>query len=825
MSGDNFFNVFLEESRENLQQMEEALLDLEKTPGDSELINTIFRCIHTVKGGAGLMGLEQMSSLAHQLENVLDNTRQSGGSIPQELLNLCFSGMDLLKQILESEDSSGREFQEQVNKILEALESQGKSTAPGSSTDSISIGELLLGFHEKLLEQAATTDRLLYRVHVTLSPGCLLKSVRAYMSLKAAGELGEIIETKPSAEELEEESFEQEYVFLIAGSTNAEELQKAVEGISEIEKVEVSEVNLEEAAAMFKKEEKTGQEDTKVTATPTAHGTRYYRIELKFRNDIFKEGLDPLMFLVELTENGRLLESYVNISGLPALENLDLSSFYLSWTVFLETTLSQTEVEDLFMFVRNDNHIVVEDISGELDFWFNDDKKTGELLVERGLVSPGDLDKVLQKQRRIGELLEEEGIISGPQVEKIVQAQQNQREQEKTDTIRVDTHKLEEILNGVAELLIAQSRIKEISFRLAEGSRSLVAEIDNAFQETDKIIRRLQEDVMNASMVPVGNTFVRFQRMVRDMAGDRGKEVELLINGRETELDKKVIEQIADPLKHILRNALDHGLETPAERKAKGKPPAGKISLNAFHQEGNIVIEIADDGRGIDEKAVFEKAQEKGLVNADSNLSASEIKNLLFAPGFSTAQEVTDISGRGVGLDVVMNNIKNLRGDIELFSEKDQGTTLRIKLPLTLAIIDGMMVRVGQERFIIPLNVITEFIKAEPGDLRKAEGKGLVLQLRKEYLPLSALYQLLGLEPEHAEPTEGILVILQEGSKKKALLVDEIIGQEQVVIKSIKEHMKHVEGIAGATILGDGRVALILDTPSLFQLARRKKIS
>ena len=305
--------------------------------------------------------------------------------------------------------------------------------------------------------------------------------------------------------------------------------------------------------------------------------------------------------------------------------------------------------------------------------------------------------------------------------------------------------------------------------------------------------------------------------MVRDLAREKGKEIELIIKGEETELDKKVIEQIADPLKHLIRNAVDHGLEGPEERKTRGKPAAGTIRLEALHQEGNVVIKISDDGRGIDEEAILKKAREKGFVDAEQRLSSAELHRLLFKPGFSTAHVVSDLSGRGVGLDVVLHNIQSLHGSIEISSEKGRGTSFSIKLPLTQAIIDGMMVRVGEEHFILPLISITEFIKAKPGDVRRVEGKGAVLSLRQEFIPYAGLYQYLQLQPEFEEPEMGILVILQEGRKKLALLVDDILGQEQVVIKNITENMGPIDGIAGATILGDGRVAMILDVASLFR--------
>lgn len=430
------------------------------------------------------------------------------------------------------------------------------------------------------------------------------------------------------------------------------------------------------------------------------------------------------------------------------------------------------------------------------------------------------MDTALEKQKRIGKLLVEQGKITTRQVEKVMQAKDSFRKKEQMETIRVDTAKLENIMNNIAELLIAQSHVKETVLQQSGAERSLNMEVNNSFEEVDKIIRRLQEEVMNASMVPVGDTFMRFQRVVRDLAKDLGKEVELVISGQDTELDKKVIEQISDPLKHLLRNAVDHGLEGPAEREAAGKKRRGIIRLHAFHLEGNIIIEISDDGRGLDEEAILNKALEKDLITEGNSLTQAEIHQLLFKPGFTTAREVSDVSGRGVGLDVVLNNIENLRGKIEVSSQKGQGTRFSIKLPLTLAIIDGIMVRVGEERFIIPLTSIIEFIKVKPGEIVQAEGKGQMLHLRKEYIPFNSLHLLFNVEPEFYSPLEGILIILKESGKKLALLVDEIIDQEQVVIKSVKDFMGDQRGMAGATILGDGTVAFILEVSSLFRMSR-----
>ncbi len=833
MSNEELLHAYLVEAQENIQAMEEGFLELERRPADSELINVVFRAMHSIKGGAGMVGLSQVNLLSHRLENILDRIRSSGEEMPPIVLNLLFSGMDLLKQMLFGDEPDSAIVSSQLEEILMAVnEYEEGAGEEAADDDSVSLTGFIKDFEAKVLEEMTLQNKTLFKLDVTLDPSCMLKAVRAYMVLQAVAEQAEIIKAIPSVEELEKENFETDFSLLLASEKDVDELCNTLANVSEVVHAEGRRVPVEEAFSLIDQEE--GSQDSAiepavavdgevVTASESktsARGARFYRLELHFPPDIVATGIDPLMYLVELKEYGRILERYINISRLPALEDLDPGSLQLYWTIFYETRLSPEKVEGVFAGIQNRSSINVEEITSELEEWFQGDKRTGELLVERGLVQAEDIEKVLQKQKRIGELLVEEGKLSSKQVDQVLQSQQRLREQEQVDTIRVETNKLEDILNSVAELLIAQSRTKEMAFM--DKHQAINTDLFNAFQDVDKIIRRLQEEVLNVSMIPIGATLARFQRMVRDLSQELGKDVELLISGRETELDKKIIEQIADPLKHLVRNCMDHGLETPEERKAAGKPPRGTIHLDAFHQEGNIVIQIADDGRGIDEEAVLKKAREKGLVEDDSKLTKEAIQRLIFMPGFSTAQQISDVSGRGVGLDVVISNIQNLRGSVELSSEKGQGTTMAIKLPLTLAIIDGMMVRVGAERYIIPLTSITEFIKAAPGDIRQAEGKGLILHLRREYIPFAGLYQLIDLEPEYTEPTEGILTILKDGKKKLALMVDEIIGQEQVVIKSIKENMEQVPGVAGATIMGDGQVAVILDVSSLFSLAREK---
>ncbi len=721
---DELIQTFIEEASENFQVIEESLLDLENDPGDSDLINGLFRAMHTIKGSASLVGLEYYGELAHKLENILSIVRKQESEVPDIVFSALFFGTDVLKQMMEAGDYTGESFQEQIEELNQKI-----------------------------------------------------KECESYFNA-----------TKETSKNVSEEH-------------GGEESSAAGNFYSE----EDSDVEI------FERED---------------DGEAHYLVLLKFHRDFLESGVDLMMWFMEMEEQGEIISTYLDTADLPPLHDIDPSLLYIYWIVIIKTSQSKEDIEEMFTFVSDQGDLTVRDITNELYYWMQSEKSLKELWEESSFEEEQEEAKEeektteVQPQTQSGVNQEQQDSQQKPQQKSSQSsAQRKAREQEQANTIRVDAYKLESILNEVAELLIAQSRVKELV--LKESSQvSFDVDIYNAFDEVDKIIRYLQEEVMKASMVPIGGTFVKFQRMARDLAKELGKEMEMDITGRETELDKRVIEQMADPLKHIIRNTLDHGLEMPDEREQVGKPRVGTISLNAYHQEGNIVIEIKDDGKGIDKEKVLEKARDKGVIDADYDIDDNRVFNLLFHPGFSTAEKVSDLSGRGVGLDVVQRNISNLRGSVEIESEKGKGTTFIIKLPLTLAIIDGMVIRLGEERLVLPLNSISEFLKAEEGDIFRAEGKGLILSLRDEYIPFVGLYQLLGLEADHTEPTEGIVVVLKDGARKLAILVDEIISQEQVVIKNVKEHMEQVDGVAGATILGDGKVAIILDVASLFRLTK-----
>ncbi len=413
-------------------------------------------------------------------------------------------------------------------------------------------------------------------------------------------------------------------------------------------------------------------------------------------------------------------------------------------------------------------------------------------------------------------------MVTPQQVEQALQKQKQQEsaaQTKKTDTasIRVDTAKIDKLINLVGELVITQSMLSDLCSRFEIKQLPVLLE---RVAQLERNTREIQERVMGIRMLPIGTAFSRFPRLVRDLSTKAGKKIQLVLSGEETELDKTVIESIGDPLTHLVRNSADHGLEPPEERLDNNKSEMGTIRLNAFHEGGNICITVEDDGRGLNRDKIIAKAIKQGLIGENDKLSDDQIWPLIFRPGFSTAEKVTDVSGRGVGMDVVKRNIEALGGTVSIKTVTGKGTTFTLKLPLTLAIIEGMTVRVGKETYIVPLLSILESIQPKEGTIKTVVGKGELINVRGTYLPMVRMYEVFVLEPEYTNPMKSILLILETEGERVAVMVDEILGQQQVVIKSMEQNFRKVEGIAGATILGDGTVGFILDVRGLLEIAR-----
>ena len=534
-----------------------------------------------------------------------------------------------------------------------------------------------------------------------------------------------------------------------------------------------------------------------------------YRIRFRPAPGIFATGTYPIMLLDELRGLGPC-RIVAHTDAIPDLEEIDPEVCYTYWDIILTTDRGPNAIQDVFIFIDDAVELKIEPIDAEE----SDGRKIGEIMVERGDLAVEDLKKVLASRKRIGQDLIETGLVPPDKVQAALAEQEHIKEIRKerqaveaAASIRVPAERLDTLVNLVGELVTMQSRLTQTASRKNDTDLILISE------EVERLTAELRDTTMGIRMLPIGSTFSKFKRLVRDLSAELGKEIAFQTEGAETELDKTVIEKLNDPLVHLIRNCIDHGIERPEARVAAGKPPQGEIHLSALHAGANVMILIRDDGAGIDKDAVLRKAAEKGLVAPDAVLSEKETFGLIFAPGFSTAEKITSVSGRGVGMDVVKRSIDSLHGSIEITSLKGAGTTITLKLPLTLAIIDGLLVRIGGSHFVMPLSLIEECVELTREDVRKAHGQKLA-HIRGEVVPYIHLRERFEV-PGKPPAIEQIVTTRVDGCRL-GFVVDQVIGQHQTVLKSLGRFYRNIDEISGATILGNGEVALIIDLPKLF---------
>jgi two-component system chemotaxis sensor kinase CheA len=710
---DELRQAFTQESAEQLENMEDTLLLLEKNPTDHEAINTLFRSAHTIKGAAGVIECGFIVAFTHVLENVLDVLREGEIQVSPDLIAL----------LLQCKDHMG---------ALLAVVAADQS-APSPELDAQS---------ERLADQ-----------------------VKGYLPAKAG----------------------------------------------------VPEQHLEPEDRV----ESLGAGDT--------GGDGCWHISVRFGAEVMKHGMDPLAILRYLATLGEIAHLATLVDTLPPAAEMDPEACYLGFEVDLNSHADKTAIERVFAFVRDEcllkilpPHAKVSEYLGLIESLPEDTLRLGEILVKSGALTAEELAEALSHQalltqapagrdtdapppkRPIGEILVNKQMVQKEIVDAAVakQAQVVEKKGQDAKLIRVQADKLDQLINLVGELVIASASAAV----LAQKSKD--AAMFEATSAITRLVDEIRDSALQLRMVQIGETFNRFQRVVRDVSKEMGKEIDLHITGGETELDKTVVEKISDPLMHLVRNAIDHGIEPKNLRLERGKPEKGTVRLNAFHESGSIVIEVGDDGGGLNKERILAKAVEKGLVAEGADLSEQEIYKLIFEPGFSTAEQVTNISGRGVGMDVVRRNIESLRGSVHIDSKPGLGTTLAIRLPLTLAIIDGFLTGVGEAAYVVPLDLVEECI-----ELTSEATKRDYLNLRGEVLPFVRLGEQFG----HAasKSRRQSVVVVRYAGQRAGLVVDELMGEFQTVIKPLGPVFAHLKGIAGSTILGSGEVALILDVPSL----------
>lgn len=594
----------------------------------------------------------------------------------------------------------------------------------------------------------------------------------------------------------------------------------------------------------------TEHEGTVETEATEGVGTDHWHISLRFGPDVLRNGMDPLSFIRYLTTFGQIVEIVTLVEAVPVLAELDPEANYLGFEIAFRTDADKATIEGAFEFVRDDARIRILPPRSKITEYLRliaelpqEELLLGEILVRCGTLTRGELDAALSHQAAevrepshpIGEVLVDQQVVQPQVVSAALDKQKQVKEHKSTESglIRVNADKLDEHINLIGELIIASAGASLIAQHTA------IPELLETVARLARLVEEVRDSALTLRMVQIGATFNRFQRVVRDVSADLGKDIRLEISGAETDLDKTVVEKIGDPLTHLVRNSMDHGIESAEVRVACGKPAYGTVRLNAYHDSGSIVIEVVDDGGGLNRERILKKAVERGLVKADQPLSDPEIHDLIFLPGFSTVEQVSNLSGRGVGMDVVRRNISALRGTVDIDSTEGVGTTMRIRLPLTLAIIDGFLVGVSEASFVVPLDMVVECLELSEQEAQDAHGRNQ-LNLRGEVLPFIRLKQLFDVpEPPRTaadtEADEGAaalandeelsfllhpvqrenVVVVQYAGRRAGLVVDNLMGEFQTVIRPLGEVFCGLDGISGFTILGNGNVALILDVPGL----------
>lgn len=565
--------------------------------------------------------------------------------------------------------------------------------------------------------------------------------------------------------------------------------------------------------------DEAGEEVSGLTVPETEEGEhdfpRIYRVRFAPHEDIYFSGTNPLLLLEELAALGEYT-AVPRLKDVPALDKLDPEKSVITWEIFLTSRCTVNDIYDVFIFVEDRADIevhVVEEL--EPDTEEQEAKRLGEILVERGAANRETIERAISLQKRIGEVLVEQGV-SRDEIETALKEQEHIRttrershQEVASSSIRVASEKLDNQIDLVGELVTLQARLSQSIHGGREG------ELQNIAEQLERLVSELRDATMSIRMLPIGTTFSKFRRLVRDLSQDLGKEVEIEMEGAETELDKTVMDRLGDPLVHIIRNSIDHGIETPAQREKAGKPRTGTIHLAAYHAGATVQISVRDDGAGLNREGILKKAKERGLVGAAAaELTDEQVYELIFAAGFSTAANVTQVSGRGVGMDVVKREIENLGGSIKIDSRPGEGTEITLSLPLTLAIIDGLLVVVGGEHYVFPLSAVDECVDVAG---RERNNQADTISYRGSLLPIISLRDLFSFDGDRPEVLQ--VVVCEVGEKHVGFVVDEVIGGYQTVIKNLGKLYRDVQGVSGATILGDGTVALILDVPRLANLA------
>ncbi|MFF0947988.1 chemotaxis protein CheA [Rhizobium leguminosarum] len=743
--------IFFQECEEQLAELESGLLKLNDGDRDPETVNAVFRAVHSIKGGAGAFGLDDLVAFAHVFETTLDCVRSNKLEPSQDVLKVMLKSADVLADLTNAARDGGSVDESRSRGLVKELEALANGELP--------------------------------------SPSASAEAPAPKAAAKAASAA-----PAPTPKPTDDSGFQ---------------------------------------PVPFSFDDFGGEDD--------AGGMPTYEVIFKPRYELYSKGNDATLLLRDLSRLGEMT-IYCNTDDLPGLEELDPEGAYFFWNVTIKTDKGEDAIRTVFEFAEWDCELTVKPVEeARADATSNDELPMVPVPFDLSILDEtGAMEEVSAADARAEETAAAVAAAeTASNVTQIVAARVEKKESAAAaaaaasaaaqnnaagagQTIRVDLDRVDRLINLVGELVINQAMLSQ---SVIENDTTGTSSINMGLEELQQLTREIQDSVMAIRAQPVKPVFQRMSRIVREIADMTGKSIRLITEGENTEVDKTVIDKLAEPLTHMIRNAVDHGIETPEKRAAAGKNTEGTVRLTAKHRSGRILIELADDGAGINREKVRQKAIDNDLIPADSNLSDEEIDNLIFLPGFSTADKISDISGRGVGMDVVKRSIQALGGRINITSKPGHGSVFTMSLPLTLAVLDGMVVTVAGQTLVVPLTAIVETLQPEAAAIHSFGANHRLISIRNSFCPLVDVGRILNFRATQANPVEGVALLVEsEGGGQRALMVDAIQGQRQVVIKSLEANYTHVPGIAAATILGDGRVALILDVDAVVGASRGQSL-
>jgi two-component system chemotaxis sensor kinase CheA len=740
--------IFFQECEEQLAELESGLLKMNDGDRDPETVNAVFRAVHSIKGGAGAFGLDDLVAFAHVFETTLDCVRSNKLEPNQDVLKVMLKSADVLADLTNAARDGGSVDESRSRGLVKELEALANGEMP--------------------------------------SPSASVEAPAPRAAAKAA--------PAPTPKPTDDSGFQ---------------------------------------PVPFSFDDFGGEGDAGDMPT--------YEVIFKPRYELYSKGNDATLLLRDLSRLGEMT-IYCNTDDLPGLEELDPEGAYFFWNVTIKTDKGEDAIRTVFEFAEWDCELTVKPVEeARADATSNDELPMVPVPFDLSILDEtGATEEVSASDARAEETAAAVAAAeTASNVTQMVAARVEKKESAAAaaaaasaaaqnnaagagQTIRVDLDRVDRLINLVGELVINQAMLSQ---SVIENDTTGTSSINMGLEELQQLTREIQDSVMAIRAQPVKPVFQRMSRIVREIADMTGKSIRLITEGENTEVDKTVIDKLAEPLTHMIRNAVDHGIETPEKRAAAGKNTEGTVRLTAKHRSGRILIELADDGAGINREKVRQKAIDNDLIPADSNLSDEEIDNLIFLPGFSTADKISDISGRGVGMDVVKRSIQALGGRINITSKPGQGSVFTMSLPLTLAVLDGMVVTVAGQTLVVPLTAIVETLQPEAAAIHSFGANHRLISIRNSFCPLVDVGRILNFRATQANPVEGVALLVEsEGGGQRALMVDAIQGQRQVVIKSLEANYTHVPGIAAATILGDGRVALILDVDAVVGASRGQSL-